>query len=241
MTASPHSLGTLLSELLARGDLADFDPWRARLAPQERGERYRRLAQQLGYRYSRCDLANYTVREETCTEKRPSQRKVFEAVASFCMDIEARVRTGGGLLLFGRPGGGKDHLMVGALYWALLRHGFTVEWVDGLNLYQRARALVATGGDERAFIEQYTAAQILAISDPVPPKGDVSQYATDVVQRIVDRRYRDCRSTWATLNVHNGAEAEARLASPIIDRLRHEATCLECNWPSYRKPAGTEA
>ena len=73
----------------------------------------------------------------------------------------------------------------------------------------------------------------------VPPKGDASQYNADVLMRIVDRRYRDCKPTWLTLNVLDGEEAERRLASPIVDRVRHGSLCLECNWPSYRTPTAT--
>ncbi len=53
--------------------------------------------------------------------------------------------------------------------------------------------------------------------------------------RIVDKRYRENRPTWLTLNVSSGAEAAERIGVQTYDRLRHSAMGLFCNWPSYRK------
>ena len=153
----------------------------------------------------------------------------------FAERIEERMLTGGGLLLWGRPGTGKDHLLCACMYWAILKHGWWTRWIDGLTLYQRARDMIGQPGSEEDFLRQFTDPTILAISDPVPPKGDTSPYATELVQKICDRRYRDCKSTWATMNVVDGADAAARMASSIIDRMKDKSLCLECNWPSFRK------
>jgi DNA replication protein DnaC len=225
-------MGKLLSELC---EGSPMNPWRESMPPRERAESYRQLVRKLGTRYAKCEFANYRVYEENVGEKiRPSQRYVFSEVCQFAEQMPDRLAEGGGLVLFGRPGTGKDHLLVACMYWAILRHGWRVNWVDGLNLYQEARDLIGSESSERDMIAKYTIPQILAVSDPIPPKGEASAYATDVVLRIVDRRYRDLKSTWATFNVHDGGEAESRLASPIIDRLRHNSLCLECNWPSFR-------
>lgn len=109
--------------------------------------------------------------------------------------------------------------------------------MHGLELFELARRLIRVDGDETTFVRDFVRPKILIVSDPVPPKGDASQYNADVLMRIVDRRYRESKSTWFTLNVLDGEEAERRLASPIVDRVRHGSLCLECNWPSYRTPA----
>ena len=193
------------------------------------------LARQIGPRHAQCSFDNFVVYEESTTENRPSQREVFQQLQDFATEMPARLRKGGGVVLFGRPGAGKDHLAFALMYWAILQHGFTVEWVSGPELYVRARQLIRDQASELAFVRSYVKPQVLAISDPVPPKGDTSAYATDVVFRILDRRYMAMKSTWATMNVRNGHEAEGRLAPPIVDRLRHDAVCLECNWESYRQ------
>jgi DNA replication protein DnaC len=168
-------------------------------------------------------------------EDRPTQREVFGKVQAFAADMPARLRNGGGVVLYGRPGTGKDHLLCALAFWAILRHGFEVLWENGGDLYQRARERIHDDTSERRFLEMYVKRRILMISDPIPPKGDTSPYATELVQRIVDRRYRDLKSTWVTLNVKDGQEAEERLASPLIDRFRHKSLCCKCNWQSYRE------
>jgi DNA replication protein DnaC len=181
-------------------------------------------------------FGDYEVTEEKAAN-RPSQAEVAKQVEDFAFDLTQRVKTGrGGLVLFGRPGTGKDHLAVAAGYAAIFQHGYSVRWIHGLDLFAKARKIISTNGDEEHFIREFVKPKILILSDPIPPKGDASQYNADVLMRIVDRRYRSRKPTWLTLNVIDGEEAERRLASPIVDRVRHGSLCLECNWPSYRKP-----
>jgi len=149
-----------------------------------------------------------------------------------------RLRQGGGLILHGRPGTGKDHLAAACMYWAILKCGWRVEWRDGNLLSMDLRNLVRNQEGEAKIFNQLTRSQILVISDPIPPKGETSQFITDFLQRVVDRRYREERSTWATINVHSGSEAEDRLASPIVDRLRHNSLSLQCEWQSWRAMKG---
>ena len=232
-TGSENGLSELLSEVL--GKTPPPSPFAERMATAARVAGYRALANAVGARYRLCSFDNYAVSEESTTERRPSQRDVYRAVLDFAERIEERMLTGGGLLLWGRPGTGKDHLLCACMYWAILKHGWWTRWIDGLTLYQRARDMIGQPGSEEDFLRQFTDPTILAISDPVPPKGDTSPYATELVQKICDRRYRDCKSTWATMNVVDGADAAARMASSIIDRMKDKSLCLECNWPSFRK------
>jgi DNA replication protein DnaC len=191
----------------------------------------------LGPRYAECSFTNFNVYEETTDEDRPSQRQVLDQIQAFAAEAPDRLAQGGGVVLFGKPGTGKDHLLCALAYWVVLCHGFTVRWTGGPELFERARDRIRDDSEaEREMISEYCKTQILIISDPVPAKGNISQYSADIVQRIVDKRYRSLKSTWATMNVHDGEEAEQRLASPIVDRLRHHALCLKCMWPSFRKP-----
>lgn len=190
------------------------------------------LVNQVGPRYARCTFENFDVTEAKA-EGRPSQREALWQVQAFAEGLSGGAS--GGLVLFGRPGTGKDHLMLAAAYTAVLRHGLRVEWENGSQLYQDIRRGIGENTPEYKLIQKYTNPYILMISDPVPPRGDTKDYAMDVVYRIIDRRYRDLKPTWSTLNVHSGEEAEKRMASSIIDRLRHNSLCVECNWETYRQ------
>ncbi len=229
-----HNLGELLSELLARVDRNN--PWEPRLPLSERRADVQRLAKMLGPRYNNATLESYEVYDMPKQgDDRLTQMAAVAKVRHFCENMPQQVTTGGGLVFFGRAGTGKDHLMAAAMYYAILRHGFSVEWHDGITVAQRIRARIDSGPTEHSFIETYVRPQILAISDPIPPRGDASPFVVDTLQRIIDKRYRRGLSTWATINVRDGREAEERLAAPIVDRLRHGSLCLQCGWDSYRK------
>ena len=234
--AEPEKLAVLLSEILdPQQGKAFFNPYQARLSAPGRRRAYTALVTQLGPRYARCSLENYELYDTgSVAEDRPSQAEVLDQIRPFARDMPARLRSGGGVVLFGRPGTGKDHLLAALAFSAVLQYGWEVRWVDGLTLFQNARTLIRKDGDERAFLRQYQEPPILVLSDPLPQKGDASPYATDLIRRILDRRYRDLKSTWCSLNVLCGEEAEDRLAGSIVDRLRDNSLCLECNWPSHR-------
>jgi len=198
------------------------------------------LTSKVGHRLGYASFKSYVVSEHKATN-RPSQAEAAQQVEDFAWNLPEPMKTGGGLVLFGRPGCGKDHLAVAAGYFGILQHGYSVQWIHGLELFEQSRKLIRTDGDESYFVREFVKPKILIVSDPIPPKGDASQYNADVLMRIVDRRYRETRPTWFTLNVLDGEEAERRLASPIVDRVRHGSLCLECNWPSYRQPTGKVA
>ncbi len=228
------NLGTLLSEL-ADG-LDDRGAWSMRLGVEGRQYNIHSLMACLGSRYRECSLANYELYDEK-KHGDLAQHEIYIRVKLFCEKMPERIENGGGLIFYGRSGTGKDHLMTAAMYFAILRYGYNVLWVNGMTLAQRIRDNIGSHSEsvsERRLLDRYVEPQILAISDPLPPKGDTSQFITDALQRIVDKRYRRGVSTWCTMNVHNSKEAEQRLASPIIDRLRHNSLTLSCNWESYR-------
>ncbi len=99
------------------------------------------------------------------------------------------------------------------------------------------RRLIGRDGDEQELLRRFLKPSVLIVSAPMPPKSDASAYNADVLFRIFDRRYRAMKSTWLTMNVADGEEAERRFASAIVDRFRDGSLCLECNWSSHRWPA----
>ena len=239
----PRPIGELLSEmrrqLEATGQLGtsgrpslvtERDRWNAAAA----------LARKIGERHAGCCFDNYLVTERFA-DNRPSQQEAVEQLRTFATEFPNRMERGGGLVLFGRPGTGKDHLAIAAGYEVILRHGFAVDWINGLELFADIRRLIGRDGDEQEFLRRFLKPSVLIVSDPLPPKSDASAYNADVLFRIFDKRYRDKKSTWLTMNVADGEEAERRLASAIVDRVRDGSLCLECNWPSHRLPFGKVA
>lgn len=204
-----------------------------RKAREEIGRRaklWMELSSRIGRRYANCTLANFAV--DGGSESAKALGTVWDFVAGITDNLDA----GRNAMFYGPPGTGKDHLAVAIMRTAVLEAGATCEWVDGAEFYGMVRDRIGTNGDESSFLKRFTKTQLLVMSDPVPPIGDVrSEYQLSMLFRVLDRRYRDQRSTIVTLNVADRAEAEKRLSPNLIDRLAHGALAVHCNWTSWRR------
>ena len=77
-------------------------------------------------------------------------------------------------------------------------------------------------------------ADVLYVSDLVPPTGALNERQQAELFRIVDYRYSNLKSIFLTLNVAKAQEAEGRLGAQSVDRLRDNALVIHCNWASKR-------
>lgn len=228
----------MLSDILRNFADGNFkSPLHPLIERGEVGNELRKLQREVGRRYAECAFDNYHVLEETTTEERPSQREVFTLVRDFANDVMERSKNGGGLVLFGAVGTGKDHLMIASAFVAVLKFSIKVKWVNVSTLAEQTRDLFKAERLQNDLIATYSRVPILAMSDLTPQKGETSPFLTEVILRILDIRYRELRPTWVTMNARDGEEARQALADPIVDRLRHNSLCLPCQWASARKPA----
>jgi DNA replication protein DnaC len=200
-----------------------------RFIERERARRNQEaFGKHVGPRYADCSFATF---EATL----PAQKMAAEAVKAYTAKIGEQLAKGSGLLLFGPAGSGKDHLLCAAAR-EVIDHGHWVRWVNGRDMFGKFRDRMDEGDNsEGRLVAELIAAEILAISDPLPPSGTLSPYQADLLFRVIDGRYRAMRPTWATLNVTGGPEADQRMGAQIVDRLRHDAVAVHCDWPSHRK------
>lgn len=191
----------------------------------------RRLAafqEAIGKRYADCTLDNF----ETTL---PEQEQVRAKLREYVSDIRANVDRCRGLVLFGPAGTGKDHLLAAAAKVAICA-GIDVAWRNGRDLAGQFRDAIENNEiTEAELLSDLESPEVLILSDPVPPTGRLTEYQGDVMFRLVDARYRAMKPMWVTLNVAGGSEADDRLGSQIVDRLKHDALAIFTDWPSYRK------
>lgn len=241
-SSEPVRLGDLIEQALAPVQGAPwFRPWDNVLPVEERRPAYFAMAKRLGRAYARCTFENYSIYAKG-DPGQTSQAAARERMIAFAAELPERIRRGAaGLCLFGNVGTGKDHLVTALAYHAILRLGWRVEWANASDLYMHNRDRIDSEAiSEEKFLWRLTSPLVLYLSDPVPARGPASAAQADLLLRILDRRTRDALPTWITLNATGGDDAEKRLASPIVDRMRQAAVCLDCFWESHR-PRTSEA
>lgn len=187
------------------------------------------LSESIGSRYSR-----ERTRLEEFEIYHDAQRVALAEVNRFIDGLAENIRDGRGLILYGPVGTGKDHLLAAALFSAAAASLHCL-WMSGQEFYGRMRDVMDTGEREAKVMNAWALPSILAISDPIPPRGQVSEWNTSQLYRLLDKRYRNCRSTWVSLNAASEQDADEKLSAPVFDRLRDGATIVRCFWPSYRE------
>lgn len=195
------------------------------------GLAWKALSASIGPRYTGCRFTNFVFDGDAKIAAR--QRKTVDRLQAFADDIEANVKAGRNLVLFGKPGTGKDHLLA-AVMNATCRAGIGVRWLNGMRLFERRRDAIDTDVRERDLLREYETVPVLAISDPVPPWGDLERGQAEFLFRLVDERYRHFRPVWITANFVGGGDAEKRMGSQVVDRLRDGGLALDCDWESFR-------
>lgn len=183
----------------------------------------------VGKRYHKCTMNSYHASEA-------GQREAVKALKGYVEHWPEHCARGRGIVLFGPPGTGKDHLLIATARLIMETHPVRARWVRGEELWSDARERIRAEQSEKDFVREFAGGDLLVLSDPVPPSGRLSDYQASVLFRIVDTRYHRLKPTWVTLNVRHRAEADERMGSQVCDRLRDEALVIYCPWSSYRKP-----
>lgn len=194
---------------------------------REAAARWSEIQPAIGERYRGCTLESFVATTER-------QQRVKAIVTQFVADMPANLAAGTNLVLFGTVGTGKDHLLVAALREAV-RAGTTARYISGMDLWAQMRGAFADDKNESSVLRDLTRCDVLAISDPIPPFGTLTDFQTQVLYRIVDARYRARKPTWMTINVADGEQAATKLGAANVDRLKDHAVMVRCEWDSYRQ------
>ena len=194
---------------------------------QDRGNYLRAVHRAIGPRYRHCTLDNFEVYDD-------KQRAAMTEVRHFAENMPEEMADGGGLILLGRPGTGKDHLAAALAKIAVGRHHLRTRWFDGGSLFDDI--LAAVRSDTWLDLkERLTEPHVLIVSDPNPPRGGLSDAQVRSFRNVIDARYRAMLPTWLTLNVDTREAADKMFAACTMERLLHGATQVNCDWPSYRE------
>jgi len=165
----------------------------------------------------------------------PEQEKAIAAVKEFVSNIEENVEAGNGAFLIGPPGTGKDHLAIAIAREAVIRLRASARWLDVSTFRSQLRDAIKSSTEEKRTIGPFLLADVLVLSDPIPPGSSMSDFQADALFRLIDGRWRMKRPTIITANFADEAEANSLLGSQVVDRLSQGALRLRCKWESFRR------
>jgi DNA replication protein DnaC len=217
------------------GPDGEHNPWKPRLGDKERFNAFKDLAKVRGARYVPATLDTYQTSNS-------EQVAVVSRLRAMQRDGIPNLHRGGGLLFYGPEGTGKDHLLFAMLRHAIIDCGYTATWRDGMGLQDEIRESIGDGGQSE-LRRRLCEPQIMAISDPLPPragqsdKDDLSAWNLQFLRDVIDRRYSALKSTWFTFNGTSLDALKAALLPPLTARIAADSTELLCSWRSNRKPA----
>ncbi len=183
----------------------------------------------MGPLYAACSSENY----RATTDK---QKRLVGALRDYAANMTNEVAEGNGIVLYGASGTGKDHLLAALARPAIRDLGLSVVWRNGMDLYGEMRDRIRNDSAEKELVAGLVKPDILYVSDPLPPMGDLSPYQAAMLRRILDGRIRNRKPCWVSMNVAGSAEADKRMGPALVDRLKSGALCCHCDWPSHRKP-----
>jgi len=180
-----------------------------------------------GERYEPCTFENFKISSA-------AQQKVVDALIDYAANSKELIAKGRNVLLIGTKGSGKDHLLCALAKRCYMESAKVPLWKNGMELLDQFHR-ESLNGSRYTFCDPLIESDVLYISDPIPPVGQLSEAKQAAMFKVIDGRYSQLKPVWMTLNVADGAESEARLGAQTTDRLRHDALILFCNWESYRK------
>jgi len=171
----------------------------------------------------------------------------FLAVANYLKDYQPGSENRG-LVLYGRVGRGKTHLMVAVLRELILDHGVSARFVEFSHLIADLKSSFDRGSGAAALLDPLSSVDVLAIDEL--GKGRVTEWETTVLDELISRRYNAAATILATTNWEPRAatgQAVPSLARPddapaLVDRVgpriysRLEETCdfVPCLGDDYR-------
>jgi DNA replication protein DnaC len=187
------------------------------------------LWEQRGKRYEACTLENF----QATTQE---QRDVLAGIRGYAAKMSERISAGVNILLNGKPGTGKDHLLAGLMHVALAQEK-TIKWTSGATLFRRLRDQIGNHQlSEYEVFWQYAKPDVLVISDPACEGCTLTEFQHQNLYGILDSRANNYRPVWVTLNAIDTQAAWRMIGRDNVDRLRGGGLSLPCNWDSYRRP-----
>lgn len=185
---------------------------------------------QLPERFKSCTLQNY----EPVNDDAARCLRLCQAYAAKWPD---RLKQGGGLVMCGMPGTGKNHLALAIAKHVIQTHQDSALFTTALRVARAFKSTWNKNADltESEVIKAYTDPDLLIIDEVGVQFGSESEKL--ILFEIINTRYEKMRPTILISN-QTREELGAFIGERVIDRMNDGGGCtLAFTWSSYRSRA----
>jgi len=185
---------------------------------------------QIPERFSGCTFENYI---PECDDAKRAL-KVCQAYASKWPD---RLQRGGGLVMCGKPGTGKNHLALAIAKSVIESHQSPAAFTTALKIAREYKSTWSKSSSrtEDEVIQQFTRPDLLIIDEIGVQFGSEAEKL--IMFEIINTRYERMRPTILISN-QSKDELSAFIGERVIDRMNDGGGCtLAFTWDSYRSKA----
>lgn len=181
-------------------------------------------------RFKNCTLQNY----EPVNDDARRALKVCQAYASKWPE---RLQKGGGLVMCGKPGTGKNHLALAIARHAITEHQSSATFTTALKIAREYKSTWSKSSTrtEDEVIRQFTKPDLLIIDEVGVQFGSDAEKL--IMFEIINTRYERMKPTILISN-QSKDELSAFIGERVIDRMNDGGGCtLAFTWESYRSKA----
>lgn len=179
-------------------------------------------------RFESCSLENY----EPVNEDARRALKVCKAYASRWPE---RLQKGGGLVMCGKPGTGKNHLALAIARHAITEHQSSAVFTTALKIAREYKSTWSKGSTrtEDDVIRYFTRPDLLIIDEVGVQFGSDAEKL--IMFEIINTRYERMKPTILISN-QSKDELSAFIGERVIDRMNDGGGCtISFTWDSYRE------
>lgn len=178
-------------------------------------------------RFESCSLENY----EPVNDDAKRALKVCQAYANRWPE---RLKKGGGLVMCGKPGTGKNHLALAIARHAITEHQSSAVFTTALKIAREYKSTWSKGSTrtEDDVIRYFTKPDLLIIDEVGVQFGSDAEKL--IMFEIINTRYERMKPTILISN-QTKEELAAFIGERVIDRMSDGGGCtLSFTWDSYR-------